>query len=145
MKAIQRLRSMALLTGMAVAITPTAFFAGPAYAEAATCRKGHMCFWWDQGYNGRLFATSTSQADLDVWGRGDSDEAHSLHNRTGVAWLVYDDKKYDATDRHFCVMSGVRNYDIGTGPYRIGDKISSVRRLGSNRCPAGVPKIYSNS
>jgi hypothetical protein len=130
-----RLRRIALGLG-AVAGLLLAVPAVPASAAIDQCHTGQMCFWHDQAYNGTFFQLTGSDADLG----SNSDEAHSLYNRTSANWVVYDDKNFDKGDRRFCVRPNRRASDLGASQFKFGDKISSVERL-SGGCPAEIPQI----
>lgn len=122
---------------MATVVTP-AVVGTPAQADIAQCGSNLMCFWHDQGFGGRFFSLTASDAHLG----SHSDEAHSVYNRTGVAWVLYDDENF--RDTHWCIPPGVRNRDIGASPYRFGDKITSARRLGVRTCES-YRNVISNS
>jgi hypothetical protein len=124
------LMGVLLAVGVAV-VTPTV-----AQAAKSDCLDSRLCMWHNQNYASTLFMRTSSDDDLV----SNSDEAHSVYNHTKVAWVLYDDKGYDDTDRYFCIKSEVSHPDIGAGPYRFGDKISSVRKLTSNSC-GSMPQI----
>jgi hypothetical protein len=119
-----------LLAAIAVAaVSPT-----PASAALSQCGSGRMCFWHNQDYGGTFFSRGSSDDHLGE----NSDEAHSLWNRTSVHWIVYDDSNFYG--RAYCVVSGYRNSDLGEWPYEFGDKISSARPLAAgHNCPSGIP------
>lgn len=108
----------------------------PASAAIDQCKTGQMCFWHNQSYSGTFFYRTSSSPDLG----SNSDEAHSLYNRTGYNWVIYDDKNYDKSDRRFCVRPNSRVSDLGASQFKFGDKISSVEKL-SGACPAEIPRI----
>jgi hypothetical protein len=108
----------------------------PASAAIDQCHTGQMCFWHNQAYGGTFFYRTSSDLDLE----SNSDEAHSLYNRTGYNWVVYDDKNFDKDDRRFCVRSNHRASDLGASQFKFGDKISSVEKL-TGACPAEIPQI----
>jgi hypothetical protein len=129
-RALTVLMGVLLAVGVAV-VTPTV-----AQAAKSDCASGRMCFWYNQNYSGTDFYVVDSDTHLGVY----SDKAHSVYNHTSVAWVLYDDLNFDPSDRHFCIRAGVSHPDIGAGPYRFGDKITSVRKLTSNSCGT-IPQI----
>ncbi|KAB2810588.1 hypothetical protein F9L07_01060 [Pimelobacter simplex] len=125
------------LVSAAVMMTAvTTLVAAPASAAIDQCNSGQMCFWHNTSYEGPFFKLTASDDDLG----GNSDEAHSLYNRTGYNWIVYDDKNFSTGDRRFCVPKDVRVSNLASDAYKFGDKISSAKKL-SGACPAEIPKM----
>ncbi|MGW8575538.1 peptidase inhibitor family I36 protein [Streptomyces niveus] len=61
-----------------------------------------------------------------------SDRASSVKNRDSVAWVLYDDTNHG--DRHYCLRATGYIPNLHDSRWNFGDKISSVKRLGSNSC-----------
>ena len=130
------MRSTLVSTAVVTVTAATALVAAPASAAIDQCNTGQMCFWHNTAYEGTFFKLTASDADLG----SNSDEAHSLYNRTGYNWIVYDDKNYSNNDRRFCVPKGVRVSNLASSAYKFGDKISSAKKL-AGACPAEIPKL----
>jgi hypothetical protein len=82
----------------------------------------------NQGLSG-VHTYSGSQADLGHFG----DEASSVKNTDrSNAWVLYDDDNY--RDRRFCIRPNQTINNLHDSRWRFGDKISSVKRLGSSSC-----------
>lgn len=125
-----------LMFSLAVTLMILANATQSASAAIDQCESGRMCFWHNSSYEGTFFSRTESDGDLG----SNSDEAHSLYNRTGSNWIVYDDKNYSTSDRRFCVAVGSRASNLGASQFSFGDKISSVKRL-PGACPAEIPRI----
>lgn len=113
--------------GVGVVVIPA-----PAWADWDDCSSARLCLYHNQDGEGDWFSRTSSDNDLG----GDSDEAHSVWNRSQVAWLLYDDKDY--SDRVLCIRSRYAAADLGD--YSFGDKISSVKKRSSDTC-AGYSAI----
>jgi hypothetical protein len=129
-------RILTVLMGVLLATGITVVAPTVAQAAKSDCASGKLCMWHNQNYTSTRFDRTSSDDHLN----DDSDEAHSVYNFTGVAWVLYDDNTYDESDRHFCIKAKVSHPDLGVGAYKFGDKITSVKKLGSNSC-AGYPTI----
>jgi Peptidase inhibitor family I36 len=140
---VQLTKTLLLATCALCMVVVTTFAPAASGATAAVAPRGleqcqpfaPMCFWHNQGYRSTFFSLSDSESHLG----GNSDEAHSVWNRSTVAWILYDDNTFDESDRHFCIRPGHRNRDIGAPAYKFGDKITSAKRLDTSWCPPGVP------
>jgi Peptidase inhibitor family I36 len=124
------------VTAASALVASTLLLTAPSQAAIDQCNTGRMCFWHNSSYEGTFFSRTSSDGDLG----SNSDEAHSLYNRTGYNWIVYDDKNYSTGDRRFCVVKGARAANLGSSTFKFGDKISSVKKL-AGACPAEIPRI----
>jgi Beta/Gamma crystallin len=88
------------------------------------------------GYNGYSIALYSS--DSNLWNRGFSDATSSVRNVSSVAYVLYDDSGY--SDRRYCIRSGESISNLHNDAWKFGDKISSVKKLGSNSCE-GYPRF----
>jgi hypothetical protein len=114
----------AIATTLVVTATP---------ASAAS----NLALYWNQNYRGSVYITSSSDSNLDD-GLQAGDEASSVHNGTTVAWVLFDDAGY--ADRRYCIRPGQRVANLHAQAWNFGDKISSVRRLGTASC-SGYPQF----
>ena len=87
----------------------------------------------------RLASDQRMQGDARTYNRseenlgGFGDEASSVQNTDrSRAWVLYDDKDYG--DRRFCIRPNQTINNLHSAQWRFGDKISSVRRLGTSSC-----------
>lgn len=108
----------------------TAFYAG-------ACPSGRLCLFDDHDYEDRRITLGSSEDDMNDVDFGD--KTSSVQNKTSVSWVLYDDDSYE--DRAFCIKPGVSVPDFGADAYKFNDKTSSARRLGSAKCPDGVPIV----
>lgn len=108
----------------------TAFYKGK-------CTKGRFCLFDDHGYADRRIALAKSEDDMNDIDFGD--KTSSVINRTGVAWIVYDD--HDFEDRAFCIPPGVSVRDFGIDALKFNDKTSSAKRRTVAKCPKGIAQI----
>jgi Beta/Gamma crystallin len=70
-------------------------------------------------------------SDSNISGQG-GDEASSLSNNDSRAWVVYEHDTFGG--RGYCINTGREVSDLHSGIFGFGDKISSVRRLGTSSC-----------
>lgn len=128
-----RIRTLAAGATTVVAVAAAGLVATASPAAAAT----DLSLYWNQNYAGTVFFTTVSNSNLDrVFQAGD--EASSVDNTTGVAWVLYDDAGY--SDRQYCIKPGQRIGNLHNAKWKFGDKISSVKRLGTSSC-SGYPQF----
>jgi hypothetical protein len=70
-------------------------------------------------------------SDSNLSGQG-GDQASSLNNNDSRAWVVYEHDTFGG--RGYCINTGSEVSDLHSGILSFGDKISSVRRLGTSSC-----------
>ena len=130
MKISARAKAAAVLT--AGVVTATVLTATPSYASSVPLR-----LYEHTGYNGSSISLYSSDSNL-WWNKGFGDVASSVKNpsSSAVAWVLYDDTGYG--DRHYCIRPGQSISNLGADAWKFGDKISSVKELGTASC-AGYP------
>lgn len=126
-----RTRTKALALTAASVTIATTLSAAPSHAFEAIWMYEHT------GYNGYSIAVGSSESNL-WWDRGFGDMASSVRNVSSVAYVLYDDTGY--SDRRYCIRAGESISNLHNDAWNFGDKISSVKRLGSNSC-AGYPRF----
>lgn len=89
------------------------------------------------GYNGYSVSLYSSDSNL-WWNKGFGDLASSVKNNSSVAWVLYDDSGYG--DRRYCIRAGETISNLHNSAWNFGDKISSVKELGSDSC-SGYPRF----
>ncbi|WP_055550094.1 beta/gamma crystallin-related protein [Streptomyces sp. NBRC 110028] len=124
---------MKTMTALLVAAAATTAILTTAPAAQADAAAGHLLLGRDQNLTGTVWAHSSSIANL---GSSEGDKASSAKNEDSRAWVLYDDKNYK--DRRYCLTPGRYIRDLHSDPWNFGDKVSSVRRLGTASC-AGYP------
>lgn len=108
------------------AVTLSMLSAMPAHAYST-----HIVLGEHQNFAGETPGYSRSTSSISF-----SDKASSVKNYTSSAWVLYDDRGYG--DRHYCIRPGQVINDLHYRAWNFGDKISSLRRLGTRSC-AGHP------
>lgn len=101
------------------------------------CTKARLCLFDDKSYEDRRITLSKSEDNMNDVDFGD--KTSSVINRTGAAWVLYDDSGYG--DRRFCIPPGVSVRDFGVDAYKFNDKVSSAKRMPDAKCPSGTPVI----
>lgn len=101
------------------------------------CAAKRLCLFDDAGYEDRRLTLKSSEDDMNDVDFGD--KTSSVMNRTGRAWVLYDDNDYE--DRAFCIPPGVSVRDFGIDSLKFNDKTSSAKRLSSEKCPKGIAQI----
>nr|WP_083977571.1 beta/gamma crystallin-related protein [Herbidospora sakaeratensis] len=109
--------------------------AGPVRAEPIGIP--YLVMFHDEYFRGRQIVVTQATSHLD----GDSDEASSVINNDGVAWVLYDDESYG--DRRYCVRPGESVLDLGDDRWKFNDKITSALPLKSAGCGT-FPPFHGN-
>lgn len=112
------MRGTTLAGALALSLTALMGVAPAAQAAKSDCTSGKLCGWYNQNYGGTLNQYVNDYNDMG----GNSDEWHSVYNRSSVAWLLYDDKDYKGTVK--CAAAGASEDDLGS----FGDKVSSIKK-----------------
>jgi hypothetical protein len=104
-------------------------FAGPSQAA------GQLVLFDNRNTSGSAHGFESSDANIcDLVCA--SDRASSVENTMSVAWVLYDDSGFG--DRRYCIKPGQVINNLHASAWNFGDKISSVRKLGTASC-SGYP------
>ncbi|WP_405800911.1 hypothetical protein [Streptomyces sp. NBC_01506] len=94
----------------------------------ADALAGPLVIGQNQDLGGAQWRYTESKTSLGAAG----DQASSVKNQDVVAWVLYDDTSH--RDRHYCIPATGYIPNLHDKKWNFGDKISSVKRLGSNSC-----------
>ncbi|WP_062435791.1 peptidase inhibitor family I36 protein [Herbidospora daliensis] len=109
--------------------------AAPAHAEPIEIP--YLILFHHQWFQGRSIVLTQPTSHLG----GDSDEATSIINNDGVAWVLYDDDSYG--DRRYCIRPGESVLNLGDDRWKFNDKITSALPLESASC-GKFPPFFGN-
>lgn len=104
------------------------------------CPLGSFCLFDDTKFEDRRKALTSSEDDMNDIDFGD--KTSSVMNRSGRAWVIYDD--HDYKDRAFCIPPKGSVHNLGTDTVKFNDKTSSAKKMSGASCPSGVPVLYKN-
>ena len=93
------------------------------------CTPGYLCLFDDEAYHDRRKRFTVSHSDMHDFSF--NDKASSVKNKTGSAWVLYDDTGY--SDRSYCISAG-KSVKSLKDKWDFNDKISSIKRLSRKVC-----------